>query len=272
MSAEQPQPTETKRAKRESDIYDLLAWLEANRMKVLAAFIVLTLIGFAIATMRHMREQKELQASGQLLALRATLTANTNIPPVAATAFAKVAQDFSGTAAAERARILAASTLFTEGKYAEAETAFKAFQNDFANSQWRSIAAYGVATAQEAQNKPEAVAAYQNVATSFSKSAVADDAKLALARIHEQKNEPAEALRIYNEILAPRSGALQMEAPNRTATDRKDALLRAHPELNVTTNTAPAMTELPSALPTAGAPNDTLQIPAPRTVTNSAPE
>lgn len=242
-------------------------------MKVFAGAVVLTLIGFAIATTRYMREQKEVEASGELLALRATLVPSTNTPPVPSSAFVQVAQEFSGTAAAERARLLAASTLFSEGKYGEAETAFKGFQNDFPNSEWRATAAYGIATAQEAQNKPEAVASYQSVATSFAKSAVADDAKLALARIHEQKNQPADALRIYNEMLATRPGAQEAEAPNRTATARKEALLRAHPELNVNTNTAPANLSAPAAnLPTPGAPNETLQIPAPNAATNGAPK
>jgi predicted negative regulator of RcsB-dependent stress response len=268
MSSEKPQPEEPKRAQRQSDIYDLLAWVEANKMKVLAGAVVLTLIGFAIATMRYMREQKELRASSELLALRPTLIPNTNVPPVEASALAKLAQEFSGTAAAERARLLAASTLFTDGKYAEAEAAFKAFQNDFPNSDWRPTAAYGIATAQEAQNKPEAVSAYQSVAATYAKSAVADDAKLALARIHEQKNEPAEALRIYNELLTPRAGAQPGEAPNRTASERKEALLRAHPDLNVITNAAPVTTSAPETLPTPGAPNDTLQIPAANSATN----
>lgn len=272
MSSEQPQPTETTRAKRESDIYDLLAWVETNRMKVLGGFIVLTLIGFAIATARYMREQKELKASGELLALRATLVQNTNTAPVQASALTKVAQEFSGTAAAERARLLAATTLFSEGKYAEAEAAFKAFQNDFQNSAWRPTAAYGIATAQEAQNKPEAVASYQNVATGFPKLAVADDAKLALARIHEQKNQPADALRLYNELLAPRAGAQPGEPPNRTATERKEALLRAHPELNTNTDAAPVTTSGLESFPTPGAQNDTLQIPAVNPETTQSPE
>ena len=256
MSSENPQPAESKGAQREKDIYDLLAWFEVNKAKVATIAVVLVVIGFAIATTRYMREQKELRASGELLALRPTLTPSTNTPPVPASALAKVAQEYSGTAAAERAKILAAGALYTEGKYAEAEAAFKAFLTEFPNSEWRATAAYGVATAQEAQNKPEAVASYQSVTTGFARSAVADDAKLALARIHEQKNQPADALRIYNELLTPRTGAPEGETPNRVASQRKDALLRAHPEL--TTN---AVTTI---VPPNGGTNATLQIPAPQ--------
>ena len=263
MSSETPQPAEKKGPQREADVYDLLAWFELNKQKLLTAALILVALGFVIATMRYMRDQKELRASGELLALKASINPPTNTPPVQPSAFTKIAQDFSGTSAAERARLLAATANFTEAKYSEAEAAFKAFTSDFPNSEWRAAAAYGVAASQEAQNKPEAVASYQSVVTAHGKAAVADDARLALARIHEQKNQPADALRIYNEMLAPKPGAQPgTEMPNRTATERKDALLRAHPELN--TNTAPTMPTAPMTLqPTLSAPsgsNGTLQI------------
>ena len=274
MSSEKPQPEQPRVAQREKDVYDLLAWVELNRVKVLTGAVILVGVGFGIATMRYMAEQKELKASGALLALRATIQQNTNLPPVTAASLTKVAQEYSGTAAAERARILAASTLFTEGKYAEAETAFKAFLNEFQESPWRATAAYGIATAQEAQNKPEAVTSYQTVTTSYSRSSLADDAKLALARIHELKNQFAEALRIYNELLAPVAGSTGQEPPHRQASERRDALLRAHPEL--ATNAAPsASVANPSStmglnLPTisGGNTNPTLQIPAAEPATN----
>jgi tetratricopeptide (TPR) repeat protein len=190
------------------------------------------------------------------------LTPPTNTPPVQASALLKVAQENSGTAAAERARFLAATSLFTEGKYAEAETAFKAFANEFGGSDWRAAAAYGIATAQEAQKKPEAEASYKNVVTTYAKSAVADDANLALARIAEQKNQPEEALRIYNQILAPQPGAQPgQEMPNSRASERKEALLRAHPELNTNTTATASSPMLPTSLFGAGGTNATLQIP-----------
>ena len=270
MSSEMPQPEQPKVAQREKDVYDLLAWLELNRAKVATMAVILVAVGFGIATMRYMADQKELKASSELLALKATIVQNTNLPPVTAASLTKVAQEYSGTSAGERARILAASTLFTEGKHADAETAFKAFLNEYPESAWRATAAYGVATAQEAQNKPEAVTSYQNVSSSYSRSSLADDAKLALARIHEQKNQPADALRIYNELLAPKPGATGEEPPHRQATELKEALLRAHPEL--ATNDAPVAATSPMSmnLPTIGGgnTNPTLQIPNAEPVTN----
>jgi len=232
MSSEKPQPQPTPGAHRESDFYDVLAWLEVNKKKVLTVALLLVVVGFAMATMRYLREQKELKANGELLALKATLNPGTNTVPPQPSDFLKVAQTFNGTSAAERARFLAATAMFTEGKYAEAEAEFSKFVKDLPGSPWVASAAYGVASAQESQNKPDAQASYQNVATAYANSVVADDAKLALARIYEGKKQPDQALRIYNELLAPKPGELPGQGGNAEVYTRKETLLRAHPELN----------------------------------------
>src|SRR5690606_1229230 len=119
----------------------------------------------------------------------------------------RVAQEYSGTSAAERARLLAAATYFTEGSYAEAEKEFSQFVRENPESPWVASAAYGTGAAQEAQNKlNEAQASYQNAAAAYANSAIADDAKLALARIYELQDKPDQALRLYNELLAPAPG------------------------------------------------------------------
>ena len=268
MSSDKPASQEIKGAHRQADVYDVLAWLEVNKKKVAIAAVALVVVGFGIATVRHLRTQKEVNASGQLLALRATLNPATNAVPPQPSAFLKIAEDFSGTSASERARLLAATALFTEGKYADAEREFGAFTKNYADSLWVGTAAYGVAAAQEAQNKPDALASYQNVATVYANSAVGDEAKLALARIYESRKQPDQALKVYNELLAPRPGAQPGEASHPEAFARKEALLRNHPELS--TNVArTASSPLPSGEPT-------LQIPsAPATTapagTNTAP-
>ena len=273
MSSE-TQPPQDAGAKREADIYDLLAWIEVNKAKVAAGAIILVLIGFAIATLRYMRQQKEVRASSELLALKATLTPQTNVPPPQASALLKVANDFQGTSAAERARILAATSLFTEGRYAEAEKEFSQFVKDHPESPWVAEAAYGVATAQEAQNKVnEAQASYQNVATAYASTALADDAKLALARIYEGQKKADQALRLYNELLAPQAGAQPGEMRNAQASQRKEALLRANPQLS--TNLAVRPLSAPAhSLPATGTNLTTSTsgaVPIPRTNTAANP-
>ena len=271
MSSDKPQPPETKGAHRQADVYDLLAWFEVNKIKVLIAAVALVIVGFTIATVRYMGEQKELNASGQLLALRVSLNPPTNAVPPQPSALLKIAKDFGGTSAAERARLLAATAFFTEGKYSDAEREFNAFVKEFPDSHWAASAAYGVASAQEAQNKPEAVTSYQGVSTAYANSYVADDAKLALARIYETRKEPAQALRVYNELLLPRPGAQPGEPAHPEAFAKKEALLRKHPELN--TNTVPVRASSPLPPPSG---EKTLQIPTqpappPQSGTNSAP-
>ena len=107
MSSE-TQPPRDAGTQRETDVYDLLAWLETNKKRVATVALILVLIGFAIATLRYLKQQKEEKASDALFALKHTLTPQTNVPPPQASALLKVAQDYSGTAAAERARIFAA--------------------------------------------------------------------------------------------------------------------------------------------------------------------
>src|SRR5688572_25598411 len=118
MSSE-TQPPRDAGVQREADVYDLLAWLEVNKKKVAIVALVLVVIGFGIATVRYMNDQKELNASGALLALKPMLTPATNVPVATPTELLKVAQDYSGTSAAERARLLAATGMFTEGRYAD---------------------------------------------------------------------------------------------------------------------------------------------------------
>jgi TolA-binding protein len=272
MNSDKPLPPETKEAHRQADFYDLLAWLEVNKKKVLIAAVALVAVGFIVATARYMREQKEINASSELLGLRVALNPATNAVPPQPAALLKIANDFSGTSAAERARLLAATAFFTEGKYSDAEREFSAFTREFPSSPWVSTAAYGVACAQEAQNKPDAVASYQNVATAHANSPVGDDAKLALARIHESRKQPDQALRFYNELLVPRPGAQPGEPAHPEAATRKEALLRKHPELS--TNAAPARV---SSIPPAPSGEPTLKIPsnpapAPPANTNGVPK
>lgn len=234
-------------------MYDALAWLELNKKKLALFALLAVLIGFGVATWRYLSEQKELKASTALLELRPVLTPSTNVPAPQPDALMKVAQEFSGTAAAERAQYLAAQALFTQGNYAEAETQFGKFIAEHGGSPWVPGARYGQAAAQEALNKAsEAMAAYQQIATAYPGSSVATEAKLALARIHESRNEPQQALRLYNELAPEIPGAREMANPE--ALQRKEALLRAHPELQTNqppaVSSAPAGTQLQLTMPT----------------------
>jgi len=225
-----------------SGFYDFLAWLEVNKKRLAIAAAVLILIGFGIAIYRYFSEQKEVQASGELLALRPPLNAGTNIVPVPASAFVNVANQYRGTEAAERAVLLAAGALFTEGKYAEAQTEFNKFLTDYPESRWAGESAYGVAASLESLNKQdEALTAYQNVINRYGTQAVADQAKQALARIYEAKKQPELALKIYDELTR---GAAARNNPDLSM--KRSQLLKQYPYLDrPATNAASVSTNSP---------------------------
>src|SRR5262245_11596199 len=270
MSSETQQPRDAG-SQRETDVYDLLAWLEVNKKKVAIAALVLVLIGFGIAILRYTNEQKELKASAALLALKPSLSQSTNLPPLQPTALLKVAEEYHGTAAAERAQLLAAMTFFTEGRYAEAEKQFSQFVKDHPESPWVAEAAFGIAASQEAQNKiTEAQASYQHVMTAYANTSLADSAKLSLARIFEGQKKPDQALRLYNELLAPRPGGQPGEMRNATAFQKKEALLRVHPELSTNIATRPLPAPATVVTPSTNAPLQ-LNTNAPLQLNTNAP-
>jgi hypothetical protein len=128
-------------------------------------------------------------------------------------------------------------------------------------SKWAPDAAFGIAASLESEGKrDEALIAYQRVTTGYASSAVLNEARMAIARIEEAKNQPAEALKQYDEIT--RGGMMSMRAQD--AMMRRSQLLKAHPELEKSiTNAAPIITPLNRPVATNN--------PIIRSTTNAAP-
>jgi predicted negative regulator of RcsB-dependent stress response len=226
-------------------IYDVLAWIETNKRALIIGFVAAVVIGFTIAIVRYRSEQREVAASDALLKLKATLSPAEGTAPAEPSAYLKVAQDFPGTAAAERAKYLAAAALFAQGNYTEAQNQFANFVREQPQSPFAATAAYGIATSLEAQGKTdEALAAYQNLAVRYPNASVLDEAKLAIARIHESKKQPEQALRVYDEL----TKGTAMGTAASEAASRRRTLLAAHPELAKTN--APAVSGATAVVPT----------------------
>jgi TolA-binding protein len=219
---------------------EALTWLEVNKKRLAVAAVALLVAGFAIYVWNYMSEQKEIAASSALLQLRPSGNSPTNQIPVPSADYLKVAQAHQGTAAGERARLLAAGALFTEGKYSDAHAQFDGFIRDYPASPWAGEAAFGVAASLEAQGKnDEALTAYQRVVTSYGNDAVANQSRMAMARIHEAKNQPEMALKIYEDISKQSGGMGSMGAQE--AFMRRQELLKKHPNLVPPPTNAPAM-------------------------------
>ncbi|MEI8288508.1 MAG: tetratricopeptide repeat protein [Verrucomicrobiota bacterium] len=159
-------------------------WLEANKNRliaVVAALLALWGIYFFVNT-RH--EQNEIAAGQALTQLLVAPAAGANAGQMA-DAFAQLAVKYPGTAAGLRAQLQAATAMFSAGRYADAQAQFKKVLAAAPAGALAATAQLGVATSLEAQNKPEAAAAYQQVVSQFPGSAAAESARQSLSRIQK---------------------------------------------------------------------------------------
>lgn len=193
-------------------------WFEANRNRLIIAAVVLVLAFFVWLFISTKQQQKEV-AAGQ-----AYTEYLLNQPPASAAqqvadGFLKIANDYAGTLAGQRARLQAGETLFAAGKYADAQAQFQNFLTTEGGSSLAVQAQSGVAASLEAQGKlDDAVAAYRKVMTSYPDSGDAIVAKFALGRVLELQGKLSEAVTAYQDVTKlPLAGSLAQEAGQRIA-------------------------------------------------------
>ena len=259
--------------------YNFLGWLEVNKKRLLVWGGVIAAIAALTAIYIYSQVQKEENASQALSEVRAGPGPSAPPPQDVAAAYFKVAGDYPGTKAAERAWLQGAGSLFVAGKHADAQKQFEAFLKQSPNSPWVPQALFGVASSLDAQKMPaEALRAYEDLRKRFGSDPVMDQAKLALARLYETQN-PKEALALYDDLLK----ANQYGGTGSEAGMRREDLLKNHPDLAPKTN-APALTppmmssspsikigtnktivvsNVPSLKPAATAPSPTATLPKP---------
>lgn len=244
------------------DFYRIANWFYDSKNRKKATYIALAVFAAgAIAAIVIWKNNKtEEDANAALMALPSTFGTGAGYAHPTAGALEQISKEYPNTSAGEQAEILAASVLFTDGKYSEAEQAFKKFLSDHANSPLAAQAYLGVAASLEAAGKtPEATTKYQEIIAKFPNDAyITSPAKLTLARLYEEQNKPDQAMRYYDELARipdprdPWAGE---------AKDRREALLAKHPELRPT---PPAATPSATSAPATGnQPIKPLQIPAP---------
>lgn len=222
-----------------TSFYEFLAWLEVNKKRVITGITIVLALIVVVYVYLYFREQTELSASRALMALRPAAGASEAATSPAPTDLLKVTESYPSTSAGERALLLAAGSLFSEGKYAEAQTQFERFQRDHAGSLLTPIAALGIAASLDALDKVDAaMGAYQAVANQYPDDPAAVRARLGMATLHEVKKQPEQALKIYEDLSKqPGAGTAVMEAMH-----QKERLLRQFPQL--------APTNVPAASPT----------------------
>ena len=176
-------------------ILKIWPWLEANRNRLIIAVVVVVAAFGMYSYSSSQKAQKEITAGEALTQLLMTPPSGVN----PAEALSQLATRYPGTAAAQRAQLQAAATLFGAGKYPEAQAAFQKYlDSNSTGGPLAAIAQMGVAASLEAQNKlDDAATAYQKVASNYANQGAALPALCALGRIAEEQGHLTEALGNY---------------------------------------------------------------------------
>lgn len=208
-------------------IYKLWAWFEDNFTRVIIGAVILTVVVFSFSYYSYHLKQKEV-AAGQALS-KVMISSSTSQQ---AGAYLKVAAEYPGTIASQRALLEGAATLFTTGKFAEAQTQFKKFLDTYPDSNLTPSALLGAAASLDAQDKTNlAISAYERAAGQTANSSVAASAKFSIARIYAAQGKTAEAARLYetvartfpNSSLSNEAGLRAMELKTKSPDAAADA-------------------------------------------------
>jgi predicted negative regulator of RcsB-dependent stress response len=228
----------------QSALFDKLwVWGEKNKKQLLWGSIAVVVVGLGVAFWLAHQSERQNDANDALskLTTQAVLPGKAELAP---DSLLKVASDYSGTDASQRALMLGAADLFDNGKYDEAQARFQEFIKDYNDSPFMAQAAFGIAACQDAQGKTnDAVSAYQSVIDRYPTQNVGPQAKLALARLLEGQGKFSEARNNLEDILRSAQGTIASEADQRLRE-----LNTAHPEVGSTNR--PPSTALPMLSPT----------------------
>jgi TolA-binding protein len=208
--------------------------IEANWIRIILGGSVIAVAAVLISFYSWQREQKEITAGKALTQFMISVPRNAT-DDQQADLFLKIAGDYRGTSAGQRAWLQGAVMLFEAGRYADAQTQFQKFLDAHPDSFFAAQAALGVATSLDAQGKTDlAAGAYQRVINTSSDAMVTSSAKFALAQIDERQGKLTEAMNLYEDVVRNNpNGSLGSEAGLR-AMELKMKLPSAPP------STAPA--------------------------------
>lgn len=193
-------------------------WLEANRKRLIIIGVALLLVVFVWFYLKTSREQHELAAGQAYTQFQLNQTPTVPAQQVA-DGYLKIARDYSGTVAGQRAQLQAAAALFDAGRYADAQKQFENFMNANVGSPLAATAKLGLAACEESQGKlDEALDAYRQIDTSYPDTAEGINANFSVGRVLELQGKLTDAVAAYQEIMrSPQAGSLASEAAARVA-------------------------------------------------------
>lgn len=219
----------------------LWAWFEANKKQVKLGAIIAGVLAVVIAFVVWQRSENERKAGEALsdvfvpLAMAAPGARGSGVE-----GYQKVALTYPNRDAGAQAMLLAASGLFTDGKYKDALAEFDRFVREHPESSFLGETLLGRAACFDALNQTnEAVAAYKTLIDQHPTESMIPQAKFALARLYEGQGKTEQARNLYEDVGNNRYSSIGSEAGIRL-----EELLQKHPEL------VPAA---PSVLPAADA-------------------
>jgi predicted negative regulator of RcsB-dependent stress response len=182
-------------------LFKLWPWIEANKYRAIAGTVIVLVAIFLYSFFSWHSQQKEIAAGRAITQLLMTPAAGAGAGQWA-DGFLKIAREYPGTPAGERAWLEGAMALFTAGRFPDAQAQFQKMLDTHPDGDLSASAALGVAASLEALGKLDAAAsAYQQVINGFSSDLVAaTTAKFALARIDGQQGKISDALNLYDSI------------------------------------------------------------------------
>lgn len=179
----------------------LFAWFEGNKKPATIAAVVIAVVGLVAWLVVYESEEKATTASNALSAVYVSQLLGANGPQDNPEPYLKVAEQHPGSAAAAQALLLAAGDLFTQGRYAEAQTQFEKFVREHRDSPLMGTALLGVASSLDAQGKTEqAITAYKDLISHHPSESVIPQAKFSLATLYEAQNKPELARDLFTEV------------------------------------------------------------------------
>jgi len=197
-------------------LFKLWPWLEANRNRLIGGGLAVVLVAIVYSYINWEHGQNEITAGTAFTQLIFANQGNTD-PKQQADALLAMASKYTGTAAAQRAQLQAASVLFESGNYADALVQFQNFADNHSGP-LAAIANLGAGASLEAQGKPDqAAVAYEKIASTHATSPAYLQAEFSLGRIAEHGGQLAEA-ESHFEIVAQAGragGSIAQEAQGR---------------------------------------------------------
>jgi tetratricopeptide (TPR) repeat protein len=234
-------------------------WFEANTKQVIWGTGIILAAGVIIAFFLYRQNEADIAASEALSNLSMPQTSGASTRAESAEAYLKVAATYPKSRAGARALLLAAGSLFVEGKYPEAKTQFERFKREYGDRPFIGGALLGIAACWDAQGQTrEAMAAYKDLIDRRPGDRNVSHAKFALGRLHAAQNEPEKARALFEDVeRTDPYGSLGDEARMQMEDLKTKYPKLFAPIAPMSTNTAPTI----SAAPTLNAPSPTNSLP-----------